>query len=91
MGVSFVTSQQAWNFVLYSKHASAVTLHLYQRSDTENPVYSYQFKPLPNKSGRVWHCRISVAAAASAHFCHRDWLAIRLMDLALRTDLVCYQ
>ncbi|PCH59194.1 MAG: glycogen debranching enzyme [Gammaproteobacteria bacterium] len=68
MGVSFVASQQAWNFALYSKHASAVTLHLYQQSDTENPVYSYQFKPLLNKSGRVWHCRISVAAAASAHY-----------------------
>ena len=68
MGVSFVTSQQAWNFALYSKHATAVTLYLYQQNDTDNPVYSYNFKPLLNKSGRVWHCRIPAATIDGAHY-----------------------
>jgi len=68
MGVTFIKSQQAWNFALYSKHATAVTLHLYQESDTEHPVYSYEFKPLLNKSGRVWHCRLPAATVNSASY-----------------------
>lgn len=58
LGVSFIASQQSWNFALYSKHASAVTLHLYRENEIQNPIYTYRFKPLLNKSGRVWHCRI---------------------------------
>ena len=58
LGVNFVASEQAWNFALYSKHASSVTLHLFHQDDTQNPLYSYRFRPLLNKSGRVWHCRI---------------------------------
>jgi len=68
MGVSFVASQQAWNFTLYSKHATAVTLHLYRDSDTEQPFYSYAFKPLLNKSGRVWHCRLPAATVNDASY-----------------------
>ncbi len=68
MGVSFIRSQQAWNFTLYSKHATAVTLHLYHENDTTNPMYSYNFKPLLNKSGRIWHCRIPEATVNGAHY-----------------------
>ncbi len=59
LGVNFIASEQAWNFALYSKHAFSVTLHLFHKDDTQNPVYSYRFRPLLNKSGRVWHCRIA--------------------------------
>jgi len=68
MGVSLVPSQQACNFALYSKHATAVTLHLYRDSDTEQPFYSYSFKPLLNKSGRVWHCRLPAATVNGASY-----------------------
>ncbi len=68
LGVSFVASQQAWNMALYSKHASAVTLHLFHKNDTQTPIYSYTFNPLRNKSGRVWHCRLPAAIADGAHY-----------------------
>ncbi len=68
LGVNFIASQQAWNFALYSKHASAVKLHLYHKNDTQNPVYTYVFKPLLNKSGRVWHCRLAAATVDDAHY-----------------------
>ena len=58
LGVSLVEQEQAYNFALYSKHASGVILHLYAGHDPVNPVYSYRFDYLKNKSGRVWHCRI---------------------------------
>ncbi len=68
LGVSFVAVQHAWNFALYSKHATAVTLHLYHENDTQTPYYSYVFKPRLNKSGRVWHCRIPAATVDGAHY-----------------------
>jgi len=68
MGVSFVASQQAYNFALYSKHATSVTLQLYRDNDTRQPFYSYLFKPLLNKSGRVWHCRLPAATIDGAHY-----------------------
>jgi glycogen operon protein len=68
MGVSFVASQQAYNFALYSKHANSVTLQLYQDDNTSQPFYSYLFKPLVNKSGRVWHCRLPAATVDDATY-----------------------
>ena len=68
LGASFIAQHQAWNFALYSKHATAVTLQLYPHDDTKNPVFSYHFQPLLNKSGRVWHCRIPAAIVNQAHY-----------------------
>ncbi|HEC16726.1 MAG TPA: glycogen-debranching protein [Sedimenticola sp.] len=68
LGTSFVASQQAWNFALYSKHATAVTLHLFHQDDAETPFYSYTFNPLLNKSGRVWHCRIAAGVVDDARY-----------------------
>ena len=68
MGVSFVTSKQTYNFALYSKHATSVTLQLYRDDDTRQPFYSYLFKPLVNKSGRVWHCRLPATTVNDASY-----------------------
>ncbi len=58
LGITLAESEQAYNFALYSKHATGVTVHLYTEHDTVNPIYSYHFDFLKNKSGRIWHCRI---------------------------------
>ncbi|HEB56100.1 MAG TPA: glycogen-debranching protein [Gammaproteobacteria bacterium] len=68
LGVSFIAPQQAWNFALYSKHASTVTLHLYHENNTQTPIYSYTFNPLQNKSGRIWHCRLPAATIDGAQY-----------------------
>jgi len=68
LGVSHIASQQAYNFALYSKHATSVRLHLYLESDAEQPFFSYSFIPRLNKSGRVWHCRLPVATVDSASY-----------------------
>jgi isoamylase len=61
LGATFVEEEQAYNFALYSKHATGVTLHLYDHEDALEPVYSYCFDVLRNKSGRIWHCRLSAS------------------------------
>ena len=59
LGVTWIAEERAYNFALYSKHASGVFLLFYSSIDAFNPILQYQFNPLVNKSGRVWHCRLT--------------------------------
>ena len=61
LGVTWVEEEQAFNFALYSKHATGVTLLLYASDETVKPAAQYRLNFLTNKSGRVWHCRIPVS------------------------------
>ncbi|BDG02936.1 glycogen debranching protein [Anaeromyxobacter oryzae] len=56
-GVSRLPGQRAYNFAVYSRHASAVSLLLYG-DDPATPVLRVDLQPLSNKTGRVWHCRV---------------------------------
>ena len=67
-GVTWIPLEQAFNFSLYSKHAHAVRLLLYSRDDLVNPVFEYDFNYLKNKSGTVWHCRLSRKQVADARY-----------------------
>ena len=67
LGVSWVEAENAYNFALYSKDAERVTLLLYA-DDPATPVLTYLFDHLRNKSGRIWHCRISKDAARGAKY-----------------------
>ncbi len=67
LGVSWVEAENAYNFALYSKDAERVTLLLYA-DDPATPVLTHPFDYLRNKSGRIWHCRISKDAARGAKY-----------------------
>ena len=51
LGATWVEKASAWNFALYSKDAESVTLLLYAEADLVNPVFTYHFDYLRNKSG----------------------------------------
>jgi glycogen operon protein len=68
LGATRIESEQAYNFALYSKHAEGVVLLLYATGDLVNPVLSYRFDPLRNKSGRIWHCRLSISSMRDARY-----------------------
>lgn len=68
LGVTWIEQEQAYNFALYSKHAESVTLLLYRENDIVNPVFTYPFDYLKNKSGRIWHCRIPQATMSGASY-----------------------
>jgi len=68
LGVTFIENEHAYNFALYSKHATGITLHLYSEADPEHPVYSYAFDYLKNKSGRIWHCRLATDIVNQAKY-----------------------
>jgi len=61
LGVTWIEEEQAFNFSLYSKHATGVVLLLYTSNDTVTPGIRRRLNYLIHKSGRVWHCRIPVS------------------------------
>lgn len=65
LGVTWLEAEQAVNFALYSKHATAVTLLLYTHDDTTSPAMEYRLDHLRHKSGRVWHCRLPASRLQS--------------------------
>lgn len=56
LGASWVSSLQAYNFALYTQHATAVTLLLYKDRNDAEPVATVPLVYPGNKTGRVWHC-----------------------------------
>jgi glycogen operon protein len=49
-----------YNFALYSKQATAVTVHLYRADNLVTPAMSRQLDRFVNKTERIWHCAIPV-------------------------------
>ena len=68
LGVTWIEDEQAYNFALYSKHATGVTLLLFVDADQLTPVFQYRHDFLTNKSGRVWHCRVPERRLGGARY-----------------------
>lgn len=68
MGVTWVPSLKAWNFALYSRRATGVTLLLYSEADHVRPIHEERLNPRINKSGRIWHCWIRASSVKGAAF-----------------------
>jgi glycogen operon protein len=58
LGTTWIPEENAFNFALYSKHATAVTLLLFHPRDVLQPIVEKSLNHLLHKSGRIWHCRI---------------------------------
>jgi glycogen operon protein len=67
LGATWIADQQAWNFALYSKYATQVTLNCYT-DDVDVPCFRYTFDPYLNKTGRIWHARIEASAMKGAKY-----------------------
>ena len=68
MGVTWVPSLKAWNFALYSRRATGVTLLLYDDIDQARPIFEQRLHSRINKSGRIWHCWVQAASVKGAAF-----------------------
>ena len=68
LGVSWIHKEQAFNFAVHAEGAESVTLLLYSARDLANPLLTYSFDFLRNKSGRVWHCRIPMNKLGEARY-----------------------
>jgi isoamylase len=68
LGATWLENERCYNFSLYSRHATGVTLLLYTEHDLLNPVLRVRLNHLIHKSGRIWHCRIAADKAANARY-----------------------
>jgi glycogen operon protein len=68
LGAHWHERTKSWNFALYSKYATSVTLLLYDADDFAEPLRRVPLHYLRNKSGRVWHCRIPADATLGARY-----------------------
>jgi len=67
LGATWIRDEQAWNFALYSRHASHVTLLLYTANLT-TPIRELRLDYTRHKTGRVWHCRVMKTAVPLARY-----------------------
>jgi len=58
LGATWVESRRAFNFALFSRHATGVTLLLYTENDPAHAVCRYTLDPILNKTGLIWHCML---------------------------------
>ena len=57
-GATYMARLDAYNFAIYSKHATSVRLNLYRAGDVVEPFFTYEFDRRRNKTGRIWHCMV---------------------------------
>jgi glycogen operon protein len=46
------------NFAIFSRHATAVTLILFENGEPDSPRRELRLDPRRNKTGDIWHCHI---------------------------------
>src|SRR5271157_2638339 len=68
LGVTWIEEEQAFNFAVHSEHAESVTLLLFSSTDLVNPLLTFRFDFLRNKSGRIWHCRLPITEIGDARY-----------------------
>jgi len=68
LGISWCETDRAYNFALYSKHATSVRLLLFEKRELAIPHVEIVLDPFINKSGRVWHCRVPEAIVGSSRY-----------------------
>ena len=68
LGATWLASEQAYNFSIYSKNATSASLLLYQEPDFTVPARIYRFSFPANKTSRVWHMLVPAAEIGEARY-----------------------
>lgn len=68
LGAAWIESAQAYNFALYSKDATAVSLLVYSDADFVHPLRTLTFDFPAYKTARIWHMIVSAAEIAGARY-----------------------
>ena len=58
LGVQWVEAEDSFNFALYSKHATGVTLVCYAEREPARSTFEFRLAHPAHKTGNIWHCRI---------------------------------
>lgn len=58
LGATWLENCQAFNFAIYLKYATSVTLLCYGATNFIEPVFRLEFDLYKNRTGRTWHARV---------------------------------
>jgi len=67
-GPTWVPAAQGYNFALFSRHATSVTLLIYSADDVMTPIYRHHLDPRRNKTQHVWHCWVPASAIPGGRY-----------------------
>lgn len=68
LGATWIEAEKAYNFALYAKSATAVTLELYNERNLAAPLASIPLIFPQNKTSRIWHKRVPRGVARDAKY-----------------------
>jgi isoamylase len=68
LGCTWLESERCFNFALFSRHATSVTLLLFTEDDLINPFLRLALDHLTHKSGSIWHCRLAADRIGDARY-----------------------
>ena len=68
LGATWMEEEQSFNFAVHAEHAESVTLLFFSSTDLVNPLLTFRFDFLRNKSGRIWHCRLPITEIGDARY-----------------------
>jgi isoamylase len=68
LGVTYIPDEKAYNFALYSRNATSVTLLLFSKQEHTKPLTEIKLEPLVHKTKRVWHCRLTEEQVRDAEY-----------------------
>lgn len=68
LGATWIEEEQAFNFAVHAEQAEGVSLLFYSADDLANPVLTFPFDSIRNKSGRIWHCRLLLNQIRGARY-----------------------
>jgi len=68
LGATWIEDERAFNFAVHAEEAETVNLLLYSVDDLAVPVLTFPFDFVRNKTGRIWHCRLSLSQMSGARY-----------------------
>jgi isoamylase len=68
LGATWLEEREAFNFAIYSKYATAVTLLCYGATNFVEPVFRCEFDLHRNRTGRIWHARVAGSLLRDAKY-----------------------
>lgn len=66
LGATWIEEEQSFNFAIYSETAAHVALLFFTSGNLATPSFRYDFGYRINKTGPVWHARLSQTVIGSA-------------------------
>lgn len=67
-GPTWAPAAEGYNFALFSRHATSVTLLIYGADDVVTPIYRHYLDPRRHKTQHVWHCWVPAAAIPGGRY-----------------------